>query len=195
MKTLLLTLTALFLLAPVTYAVAEETDDVFLDDGGMIDEPPAGEPVALPQSEPDPEPDSAPLTQPDPKIAAEPIAEDPIAEPASAQTPVLKAPPSKKAHKAAKVAKAEKHKADKKSAKKAIAKNASKAGAKSRKVASKEGFRTTRSDCKMYSKASSGSSVLLTVPGSKKLWVEEHGKWLKAFRKNGHGYMSRSCFE
>jgi len=163
MKTLLFTLlAALLVTVPAATAFAQEIDDVFFDDGGMIDEPSdeSDEPAA-----------------PAPVAKDEPGFEEPVAAPE--ETPAKPTKPEK-------VVKAEPKKAPK----------PGKASQAARKTASREGFRTTSGDCKMHKSPSASSPVLLTVAGARKLWVEERGDgWVKAFRKSGHGYLSRDCFE
>lgn len=184
MKTLFLTLiAALFVTAHAPTAFAEEIDDVFLDDGGMIDEPPAdaGDAPPVAKEEPSPEPVPLPAVAQDEPSLEEPGELEPV------PVPVAKEKKPVKQDKPVKVVKAEPKKAAPKPGK--SAKN-------SRKTASKEGFRTTAAECKMHQAASASSPVLLTVAGAKKLWVEEHNDgWVKAFRKSGHGYLSRDCFD
>lgn len=178
MKTLLITLFAtLFIVVPVANANAEEVDDVFLDDGGMIDEPP------MDTTAQDSDYDSEPVSE-------QPLAQDPSPdEPAEAEAfevpqPVVKPSKAVKPTKLVKAPKVEKN----------SKKKVTKAGG--RKTASKEGFRTTAGECRMHKSASSSSPVLITVSASKKIWVEDHNDgWVKAFRKSGHGYLSRKCFE
>lgn len=199
MKSLVSILVAVFFMSSlISFAVAEEIDDVFLDDGGMIDEPPGvpGEPVALPETDSEPGADVAEPAFADEAAPAEPSADEMMDEAAPAAPPSqpAKAP---KAPKTAKVERKAEKKAEEKAAKKAVAAKASK-GSKSpaRKTASKEGFRTTTTSCEMHASPASASPVVLTVPGSKKLWIEEHDEsWVKAFRKKGHGFLSRDCFE
>lgn len=184
MKTLFLTLiAALTLAAPIHQAFAED-DDVFLDDGGTIDEPP-GAGVALPETAAE---DAAPvLSAPGGAATATKSAgDDGFGSPfdsdenAGGDEDAAPAKPAKaKKAKAAKTAKADKP-----------------AASKTRKPASKEGFRTLKADCPMHESASGDSAVLITVKGDRKLWIEDHdANWVKGFRKNGHGYMSRDCFE
>ncbi|MCM2281956.1 MAG: hypothetical protein NDI61_08940 [Bdellovibrionaceae bacterium] len=202
MKTLLVSLMmALLVTAPFTPAFAEEDpDDVFLDDGGMIETPPeadaaaaatspegeGGEPVALPESEPDPM-DVPPPTEPA-KVAQpapEPEEDDSVDEPAPQAKPKAKVQQAKKAKEPVE-----------KVTEKVAAKPKAKSAKTSRKVASKEGFRTTKAECEMHKSAAADSPVLITVAASRKLWVEEHNEeWVKAFRKTGHGFISRDCFE
>jgi hypothetical protein len=69
---------------------------------------------------------------------------------------------------------------------------------KARKSASvfTQGFKTTKDgDCAMYESADATSQQILTVKGSKKLWVEQEGEFFKAYHKKGSGYMPAECFE
>ncbi len=61
-------------------------------------------------------------------------------------------------------------------------------------VAFKQGFKRLRRNCSMFSKANGRSARVLRLKKGKKLWVEGHGKWMKAFRKKGAGYIDASCF-
>lgn len=60
----------------------------------------------------------------------------------------------------------------------------------------KSGFKLLKSaNCNMYREPSDDSTILLSVKGPKKLWVEyENENWFKAFHKKGNGYLSASCF-
>jgi len=196
MKKFWLLATCLFVFALTAQTRAdEEIPDVFLDDGGFEDlaepEPTAAAPaeggetsVAAPTetSAPTDEPGGEATAPSDTNVVETPAIEQPVKDVAPK--------PAKKPAKAKSMAEKKSNKS--KAAKNKLAKNRSK---KSRGVASKEGFRLLKADCEMHESPSSDSPVLLTVKGSRKLWVENQGDgWLKGFRKSGHGYMSEDCF-
>ena len=150
-----------------------EDEELFMDeedssDDEFVDE---GEDIVEEKTEPAPEPapqETSPHMDPIEEMAETKPLPQPVAKKPTKPVPKAKPPTPKK-----------------------VVKNSTK-----RVPASfKQGFKKTGQACHLYAKPNKGSSILLSTPVGKKLWLESAGSnWYKGYHKSGHGYFPADCF-
>jgi hypothetical protein len=208
----LLTAGGLVLLNAPSARAEDKKDDVFLDEGTTDDfaEPtPMAEPTlkSAKGSADDVAAKAGATAASAQKDADKRAADAEAAAKATAQTAAQKAEdaakPAEEAAQAAedaadkheerqKAVKAPKHPAKTKT--KPVAKTSARGHAKA--TASSGQFKTTSSECAMHEEASDESQTLITVASGKKVWVEPAAEgWFKAYRKQGAGFLSGTCFK
>ncbi len=62
-------------------------------------------------------------------------------------------------------------------------------------TATSDAMRTPASDCSLRAEPGSNASKLGLAKKGRKVWTENHNEgWFKVYRKEGHAFLSKSCF-
>lgn len=156
--------------------VSDPNEDPFFADQGTPESSPVAEAEPTPAAEETPLPAPTPEPSASPQVAVpEPVKEDtemPQASWEMEETDPAPAPTPKPAPKA------------KKSAQKRPAS-----------ALSGDAMRTPASDCSLREKPVKSAAKLGIASKGRKVWTENHNaEWFKVYRKQGHAFVSKTCF-